>query len=60
MQSVFGINMVALVDGQPRVLNLKEILDAFIRHRREIVSRRTSYLLRKARDKGHVLAVSYT
>ncbi|MFT6402690.1 MAG: DNA gyrase subunit A [Pseudohongiellaceae bacterium] len=55
MQSVFGINMVALVDGQPRVLNLKEILDAFIRHRREIVSRRTSYLLRKAREKGHVL-----
>lgn len=55
MQSVFGINMVALVDGQPRILNLKEILDAFIRHRREIVSRRTSYLLRKAREKGHVL-----
>ncbi|MFK7864390.1 MAG: DNA gyrase subunit A [Pseudohongiellaceae bacterium] len=55
MQSVFGINMVALVDGQPRVLNLKEILDSFIRHRREIVSRRTSYLLRKAREKGHVL-----
>ncbi|MCH8173978.1 MAG: DNA gyrase subunit A [Proteobacteria bacterium] len=55
MQSVFGINMVALVDGQPRVLNLKEILEAFIRHRREVVSRRTSYLLRKAREKGHVL-----
>ncbi|MDP6654013.1 MAG: DNA gyrase subunit A [Gammaproteobacteria bacterium] len=55
MQSVFGINMVALVDGQPRLLNLKEILDAFIRHRREVVSRRTSYLLRKARERGHVL-----
>ncbi|MCH8135240.1 MAG: DNA gyrase subunit A, partial [Proteobacteria bacterium] len=55
MQSVFGINMVALVDGQPQVLNLKEILEAFIRHRREVVSRRTSYLLRKARERGHVL-----
>ncbi len=55
MQSVFGINMVALVDGQPRVLNLKEILESFIRHRREVVSRRTSYLLRKARERGHVL-----
>ena len=55
MQSVFGINMVALVDGQPRLLNLKEVLDAFIRHRREVVSRRTTYLLRKARERGHVL-----
>jgi len=55
MQSVFGINMVALVDGQPRLLNLKEILEAFIRHRREVVSRRTTYLLRKAREKGHLL-----
>ena len=55
MQSVFGINMVALVDGQPRVLNLKEILDSFIRHRREVVSRRTSYLLRKAQERGHIL-----
>lgn len=55
MQSVFGINMVALVDGQPRLLNLKEVLDAFIRHRREVVSRRTSYLLRKARERGHIL-----
>jgi DNA gyrase subunit A len=55
MQSVFGINMVALVDGQPRVLNLKEILDAFIRHRREVVTRRTVFLLRKAREKGHIL-----
>ena len=55
MQSVFGINMVALVDGQPRLLNLKETLDAFLRHRREVVSRRTTYLLRKARERGHVL-----
>ena len=55
MQSVFGINMVALVDGQPRLLNLKEVLDAFIRHRREVVSRRTSYLLRKAKERGHIL-----
>jgi len=55
MQSVFGINMVALVDGQPRLLNLKEMLGSFIRHRREVVSRRTSYLLRKARDRGHIL-----
>ena len=55
MQSVFGINMVALVDGQPRLLNLKEVLESFIRHRREVVSRRTTYLLRKAREKGHVL-----
>ena len=47
--------MVALVDGQPRVLNLKEILDSFIRHRREVVSRRTSYLLRKAQERGHIL-----
>ncbi|MCI5108137.1 MAG: DNA gyrase subunit A [Pseudomonadales bacterium] len=55
MQSVFGINMVALVDGQPKLLNLKEVLDAFLRHRREVVSRRTLYLLRKARERGHVL-----
>lgn len=55
MQSVFGINMVALVDGQPRLLNLKEMLDSFIRHRREVVSRRTTYLLRKARERGHIL-----
>jgi len=55
MQSVFGINMVALVDGQPKLLNLKEMLDAFLRHRREVVSRRTIYLLRKARERGHVL-----
>lgn len=55
MQSVFGINMVALVDGQPKLLNLKEILQAFIRHRREVVTRRTIFLLRKAREKGHIL-----
>ncbi|MFK7977641.1 MAG: DNA gyrase subunit A [Halioglobus sp.] len=55
LQSVFGINMVALVDGQPRVLNLKEIIEAFIRHRREVVTRRTIYLLRKARERGHIL-----
>lgn len=55
LQSVFGINMVALVDGQPRVLNLKEIIEAFIRHRREVVTRRTVYLLRKARERGHIL-----
>ncbi|MFK7829263.1 MAG: DNA gyrase subunit A [Congregibacter sp.] len=55
LQSVFGINMVALLDGQPKILNLKEILQAFLRHRREVVTRRTVYLLRKARERGHVL-----
>ncbi|MDE2196564.1 MAG: DNA gyrase subunit A, partial [Gammaproteobacteria bacterium] len=55
MQSVFGINMVALVDGQPRLLNLKEMLDAFLRHRREVVTRRTIFDLRKARERAHVL-----
>ena len=55
MQVVFGINMVALIDGQPRLLTLPEIINAFIRHRREIVTRRTRYLLRKARDRAHVL-----
>jgi DNA gyrase subunit A len=55
MQSVFGINMVALVDGQPKLLNLKQIIQSFIRHRREVVTRRTVYLLRKAREKGHIL-----
>ena len=55
MQSVFGINMVALVDGQPKLLNLKEIIQAFIRHRREVVTRRTVFMLRKAREKGHIL-----
>ncbi len=55
LQSVVGINMVALVDGQPRVLNLREMIEAFVRHRREVVTRRTVYLLRKARERGHVL-----
>jgi len=55
MQSVFGINMVALVDGQPRLLTLKEALEAFLRHRREVVTRRTVYLLRKAKERGHIL-----
>ncbi|MCB1756237.1 MAG: DNA gyrase subunit A, partial [Gammaproteobacteria bacterium] len=55
LQTVFGINMVALIDGQPRLLNLKEVLDAFIRHRREVVTRRTIYLLRRARERAHVL-----
>jgi DNA gyrase subunit A len=55
LQSVFGINMVALVDGQPRLLNLKEILEAFVRHRREVVTRRTVYDLRKARERAHIL-----
>jgi DNA gyrase subunit A len=55
MQTVFGINMVALVDGQPRLLNLKQILEAFVRHRREVVTRRTIFELRKARDRGHIL-----
>ena len=55
MQCVFGMNMVALVDGQPKLLNLKQILDAFVRHRREVVTRRTVYDLRKARDRAHIL-----
>ncbi|MGH8280352.1 MAG: DNA gyrase subunit A [Gammaproteobacteria bacterium] len=55
MQSVFGINMVALVDGQPRLLNLKQLLEAFVRHRREVVTRRTLFDLRKARERAHVL-----
>lgn len=55
MQTVFGINMVALIEGQPKLLNLKQILTAFIRHRREVVTRRTIYELRKAREKAHLL-----
>ncbi len=55
LQNVFGINMVALVDGQPRLLNLKEVLEAFVGHRREVVTRRTVYELRKARARAHVL-----
>ena len=55
METVFGINMVALVDGQPRLLSLKEMLEAFLRHRREVVTRRTIFDLRKARERAHVL-----
>ncbi|AFI84912.1 DNA gyrase subunit A [Methylophaga nitratireducenticrescens] len=55
LQTVFGINMVAIVDGQPRTLGLKPILEAFIRHRREVVTRRSIYELRKARDRAHIL-----
>lgn len=55
MQNVFGINMVALVNGQPKTLNLKEILAAFIDHRREVVTRRTVFELRKARERAHIL-----
>ena len=55
MESVFGINMVALVDGRPQVLNLKQVLEAFIRHRREVVTRRTIFELRKARARAHIL-----
>jgi DNA gyrase subunit A len=55
LQTVFGINMVALVDGRPQLLNLKQVLEAFVSHRREVVTRRTVYLLRKARERGHVL-----
>jgi len=55
MESVFGINTVALLDGKPQILNLKQLLDAFIRHRREVVTRRTVYDLRKARERGHIL-----
>ncbi|WP_409525102.1 DNA gyrase subunit A [Nitrincola sp. MINF-07-Sa-05] len=55
LQSVFGINMVALVDGQPRTLDLKSMLECFIRHRREVVTRRTVFELRKARERAHVL-----
>ena len=55
LQDTFGMNMVALVDGQPRLLNLKQMLDAFLRHRREVVTRRTAFELKKARDRGHTL-----
>ncbi|HEY9445536.1 MAG TPA: DNA gyrase subunit A, partial [Burkholderiales bacterium] len=55
LQDTFGMNMVALVDGQPRLLNLKQFLDAFLRHRREVVTRRTVFELRKARERGHIL-----
>jgi DNA gyrase subunit A len=55
MQTTFGINMVALDNNQPKVMNLKEILDAFLLHRREVVTRRTVFELRKARDRAHIL-----
>jgi DNA gyrase subunit A len=55
LQDTFGMNMVALVDNQPRVLNLKDLLEAFISHRREVVTRRTVYELKKARERGHIL-----
>ena len=55
LQDSFGINMVALVDGQPRLLNVKQILSEFLRHRREVVTRRTMFELKKARERGHIL-----
>ena len=55
LQDSFGMNMVALIDGQPRLCNLKQLLDIFLEHRREVVTRRTVYELRKARERGHVL-----
>ena len=55
LQDSFGINMVAIIDGQPKLLNLKEVIDAFLRHRREVVTRRTIFELRKARERGHIL-----
>lgn len=55
LQTTFGVNIVALDDGQPKILNLKELLEAFVKHRREVVTRRTVYLLRKARERGHLL-----
>ena len=55
MQDTFGMNMVALVDNQPRLLNLKELLESFLRHRREVVTRRTAFELRKARERAHIL-----
>ncbi|MBX3705448.1 MAG: DNA gyrase subunit A [Pseudomonadales bacterium] len=55
LQSVYGINCVALVNGQPRVLNLKQMLEAFVQHRREVVTRRSIYLLRRARQRGHIV-----
>jgi DNA gyrase subunit A len=55
LQDTFGINMVALIDGQPRLCNLKQLLEIFLDHRREVVTRRTAYELKKARERGHVL-----
>jgi len=55
LQDSFGMNMVALIDGQPKLLNLKQILEAFLKHRREVITRRTVFELKKARERGHVL-----
>lgn len=55
LQDTFGMNLVALVEGQPRLLNLKQLVECFLRHRREVVTRRTVFQLRKARERGHVL-----
>lgn len=55
LETVFGINMVALHDGQPKILNIKQILESFVRHRREVVTRRTLFELKKARERGHIL-----
>jgi len=55
LQDSFGINMVAIIDGQPKLLNLKQVIDAFLRHRREVVTRRTLFELRKTRERGHIL-----
>jgi DNA gyrase subunit A len=55
LQDTFGMNMVALVDGRPRLLNLKEMLQCFLAHRREVITRRTVFELRKARERGHIL-----
>jgi len=55
LENVFGINMVALVDGEPKTINLKQALEIFVKHRREVVTRRTLFLLRKARERGHIL-----
>jgi DNA gyrase subunit A len=55
LQDSFGINMVAIIDGQPKLLNLRQMLDAFLRHRREVVTRRNIFELRKARERGHIL-----
>src|SRR5512144_3307998 len=55
LQDTFGMNMVALIDGQPKLCNLKTLIEVFLDHRREVVTRRTVYELRKARERGHVL-----
>ena len=58
LQDTFGMNMVALIDGQPRLCNLKDLISVFLQHRREVVTRRTVFELRKARDRGHVLDIA--